>query len=372
MIIGIPKEIKDQESRVAIIPGAVSDLIKVADKILIEKGAGELSGIKDEEYKDAGATIVDSAKEVWEKSDIIYKVKEPLKEEYKYFREGQIIYTYLHLASNQELTDALIENKVTGLAFETVQMETGLLPLLRPMSEIAGRMAVQEGAQYLTKPKGGRGILMQGVPGVRPANVVVVGAGTVGTAATRIAVGMGARVTVLDVNIDALTKLHNIFPDKIETLYSNPLNIEEAVKNADLVISTVLIPGSRAPQLIKEDMVKQMKEGSVIVDVAIDQGGSTDLTKGRPTTHSDPVFLEHGVIHYAVANIPGAVAMTSTYALSNATTKYAKAIAQFGLKASMERFPELAKGLNTYKGQITYKPVAEATGYDYKEPEIEE
>ena len=239
------------------------------------------------------------------------------------------------------------------------------------MSEIAGRMAVQEGAQYLTKPKGGRGILLQGVPGVRPANVVIVGAGTVGTAATRIAVGMGARVTVLDVNIEALTQLHNIFPDKIETLYSNPLNIEDAVKNADLVISTVLIPGARAPQLIKEDMVKQMKEGSVIVDVAIDQGGSTDLTKGRPTSHTNPTFIEHGVIHYAVANIPGAVAMTSTYALSNATTKYAKALADLGLKGACERFPELIKGINTYEGKVTYEPVAEANDKEYVELNIE-
>lgn len=370
LIIGIPKELKDQESRVAIIPGACTELTKSGNKVIIESGAGLASGISDEDYKEAGAEIVDTAAEVWENADIIYKVKEPLKEEYKYFREGLIIYTYLHLASNPELTDALIENKVTGIGFETVQLDNRL-PLLQPMSEIAGRMAVQEGAQYLTKPKGGRGILLQGVPGVRPANVVIVGAGTVGTAATRIAVGMGARVTVLDVNIEALTQLHNIFPDKIETLYSNPLNIEDAVKNADLVISTVLIPGARAPQLIKEDMVKQMKEGSVIVDVAIDQGGSTDLTKGRPTSHTNPTFVEHGVIHYAVANIPGAVAMTSTYALSNATTRYAKALADLGVKGACERFPELIKGINTYDGKVTYEPVAEANEKEYVELNIE-
>ena len=371
MIIGVPKEIKDQESRVAIIPGAVLELTKHDNEVLIETGAGLASGITDDQYKEAGATIVDTADEVWEKAEMIYKVKEPLKEEYKYFRPGLILYTYLHLASNEELTDELIKNKVTGIGYETVQLDNKL-PLLRPMSEIAGRMAVQEGAQYLTKPNGGRGILLQGVPGVRPANVVIVGAGTVGTAATRIAVGMGARVTVLDVNIDALTDLHNLFPDKIETLYSNPLNIEEAVKNADLVISTVLIPGARAPQLIKEDMVKQMREGSVIVDVAIDQGGSTDLTKGRPTSHTDPVFIEHGVTHYAVSNIPGAVAMTSTYALSNATTRYAKAIADMGLRTACERFPELIRGVNTFDGYVTYKPVAEDTHHEYKDLDIEE
>lgn len=366
MIIGIPKEIKDQENRVAIIPGAVTELAK-NNTVYVEKGAGLGSGISDQDYIDAGAEIIDSAKEVWEKSDMIYKVKEPLEEEYQYFREGLIIYTYLHLAGNDELAKKMIETGVIGIGYETVQLEDNSLPLLRPMSEIAGRMAVQEGARYLTKPAGGRGILLQGVPGVRPAHVVIVGAGVVGTAATRIAVGMGARVTVLDVNIDALTKLSNIFPDKIETLYSNPLNIEESVRTADLVISTVLIPGRKAPQLIKEDMVKQMRPGSVVVDVAIDQGGSTDITKGHPTTHTNPVFEVHDVIHYAVANIPGAVAMTSTYALSNATTRYAKAIADNGLKAACERFPEIISGINTYDGYISYEPVAEDLGMEYKE-----
>ena len=240
------------------------------------------------------------------------------------------------------------------------------------MSEIAGRMAVQEGAHYLTKPVGGRGLILQGVPGVKPAHVVIVGAGVAGSAATRIAVGMGARVTVLDVNIDALTRLSELFPDKIETLYSNPLNIENEVVDADLVISTVLIPGSKAPQLIKEEYVKKMREGSVIVDVAIDQGGSTDLTKNHPTTHTDPVFTKYGVTHYSVANIPGAVALTSTYALSNATTKYLKAIGKLGLKEAIEKFPELAKGVNTYKGDVVYEPVAKDNGYEYKELKITE
>ena len=363
MIIGIPKELKDQESRVAAVPAAVSDLVKHGIEVLIETGAGLGSGISDKEYEDAGAHIIDSAKEVWERADMIYKVKEPLKEEYKYLREGLILYAYLHLAGNEELVDELIKRKVTAIGFETVQ-KGNKLPLLQPMSEIAGRMAVQEGARYLTKPEGGRGILLQGVPGVRPANVVIVGAGTVGTGATRIAVGMGARVTVLDINVDALTKLHNIFPGKIETLYSNPINIDEAVSSADLVISTVLIPGGRAPQLVKVDSVKKMKEGSVVVDVAIDQGGSTDITQGRPTSHSHPVFKEYGVTFYAVANIPGAVAMTSTYALSNATTVYAKAIGEYGLKGAIENFPELKSGINTYDGKVVIKSVAKDTKHE--------
>lgn len=363
MIIGIPKEIKDQESRVAAVPGAVADLVKHGIEVLIEKGAGLGSGISDKDYEDVGAKIIDSAKEVWERADMIYKVKEPLEEEYKYLREGLVIYAYLHLAGNEKLVDELIKRKVTAIGFETVQ-KGNKLPLLQPMSEIAGRMAVQEGARYLTKPEGGRGILLQGVPGVRPANVVIVGAGTVGTAATRIAVGMGARVTVLDINVDALTKLHNIFPDKIETLYSNPINIDEAVSGADLVISTVLIPGARAPQLVKEDTVKNMKEGSVVVDVAIDQGGSTDITKNHETSHTNPVFQKYGVTFYAVANIPGAVAMTSTYALSNATTVYAKAIGEEGLKGAIEKFPELKSGINTYDGKVVIKSVAKDTKHE--------
>lgn len=369
MIIGIPKEIKDQESRVATVPGAVAELVKAGHEVLIENNAGLNSGITNKDYEDVGAKIVDSAKDVWEKSDIVYKVKEPLKEEYKYLREGLILYTYLHLASNEELTKELVDKKVTGIAYETLKLDNKL-PLLAPMSEIAGRMAVQEGARYLTKPEGGRGILLQGVPGVRPAHVVIVGAGTVGAGAVRIAVGMGARVTVLDVNIDALSRLQDIFPDKIETLYSNPINIEDSVKDADLVISTVLIPGRRAPQLIKENMVKQMKDGSVIVDVAIDQGGSTDITKGHPTSHTDPVFVKHGVIHYAVANIPGAVAMTSTYALSNATTKYIKTIANLGLKNACEKSPEIISAVNTYDGYVTNEGIAEDNGYEYKELNI--
>lgn len=365
MIIGVPKEIKEQESRVACTPAAVYQLVQAGHTVYVETGAGVESGFTDDTYEDAGAQILDQAKDVWEKSDFIYKVKEPLASEYKYFREGLILYTYLHLAANPELTKALVESKVTAVAFETVE-EDHKLPLLKPMSEVAGRMAVQEGAHFLTKPNGGKGIVLQGVPGVQPAHVVVVGGGTVGTAATRIAVGMGARVTVLDVNIERLGELFNIFGDKIETLFSNPYNIEKCVKHADMVISTILIPGRKAPKLITEDMVKEMEAGSVIVDVAIDQGGSTELTENHPTTHHDPVFVKHDVIHYAVANIPGAVAVTSTAALSNSTTKYALTLAKKGWKEAIRESEGLRNGLNTVAGYVTNKGIADDLGLDYK------
>lgn len=367
MIIGVPKEIKAQEGRVSATPAVVHQLVGAGHTVLVEKDAGLLSTFTNEEYKEAGAEVLETAAEVWEKADLIYKVKEPLEEEFKYFREGLLIYTYLHLASAPELTKALVDNKVTGIAYETVQIGRAT-PLLKPMSEVAGRMAIQEGALHLKQTQGGLGILLGGVPGVTPANVVVVGGGVVGTAAVRIAVGMGARVTVLDNNLPRLAELVDIFGNRIETLYSNSLNLANATKDADMVVSTVLIPGHKAPQLITEEMVKNMKEGSVIVDVAIDQGGSTDLTaKHGPTTHQDPVFVEHGVINYAVANIPGAVPRTSTQALSNATSAYLLQIANKGLDAATERFPELALGVNTINGKVTNKPVADDLGYEYVE-----
>ncbi len=368
MVIGVPKEIKDQESRVSCTPASVNQFVHEGHEVFVEAGAGLASGFSDDEYKAAGATVLEKAEDVWAKADMIYKVKEPIASEYKYFREDLIIYTYLHLAADEALTKELVEKKCVGIAYETVQVGRAL-PLLKPMSEVAGRMAVQEGAKYLTKPQGGKGVLLQGVPGVPPAHVVILGAGVVGTAATRIAVGMGARVTVLDVNIDRLGEVADIFLDKIETLYSNNFNIAKVVKEADLVVSTILIPGHKAPQLISEDMVKTMEPGSVIVDVAIDQGGSTDLTAGRPTTHSDPVFVEHGIVHYAVANIPGAVAKTATQALSNATTRYGVAIANLGWKAACKRHPELAPGVNTAEGHVTYAPVAQDLGYPLKDIE---
>lgn len=365
MIIGVPKEIKDQESRVSCTPASVNQFVVNGHTVYVEKGAGVESGFTDEEYKEAGAELLENAADVWAKAEMIYKVKEPIPSEYKYFREGLVIYTYLHLAADPELTKALVDAKCIGIAFETVQIGR-TLPLLKPMSEVAGRMAVQEGAKFLTKPQGGKGKLLQGVPGVAPAYVVVLGAGVVGTAATRIAVGMGARVTVLDVNVDRLGELCDIFGDTIETLYSNPFNIAKAVREADMVVSTVLIPGHKAPKLVTEEMVKTMTPGSVIVDVAIDQGGSTELTENHPTTHTDPVFMAHDVVHYAVANIPGAVAQTSTHALSNSTTRYGLMIANLGWKEALKKAPELVPGVNVANGYVTYKPVADDLGYDYK------
>lgn len=364
MIIGVPKEIKNNESRVSAIPGVLQELVLDGHTVYVEKGAGLPSGITDAEYEAIGAILLDTAEEVWAKAELIYKVKEPLKSEYKYFRPGLIIYTYLHLAAEPELTKAMVDSGVIGIAFETVQVGRGL-PLLRPMSEVAGRMAVQEGARFLSKVNGGKGILLQGVPGVDVGKVVVVGAGVAGTAAAQAAVGLGAKVTMLDVNLDRLTELSLIFGRDVETLYSNKFNIAKSVKDADLVISTVLIPGARAPKLITKEMVATMEAGSVIVDVAIDQGGSTEYTENRATSHSEPIFVEEGVLHYSVANIPGAVAKTSSYALCNATSKYIRSIAKFGVKESLARHPELVPGVNVANGKVTYKAVADDLGYEY-------
>lgn len=364
MIIGVPKEIKNNESRVSATPGIVQELVLDGHTVYIEKNAGVGSGILDSEYEEVGGVILETAEEVWGKADIIYKVKEPMKSEYKYFREGLIIYTYLHLAAEPELTKAMVDSKVIGIAFETVRVGRGL-PLLRPMSEVAGRMAVQEGVRFLTKPNGGKGILIQGVPGVDVGNVVVVGAGVAGTAAARTAIGLGAKVIMIDVNLDRLTELSHIFGRDIETLYSNKLNIAKSVKNADLVVSTVLIPGAKAPKLITKDMVKEMEEGSVIVDVAIDQGGSTEYTENRPTTHSEPIFVEEGILHYSVANIPGAVAKTSSYALCNATSRYIRSIARHGIKEALKIHPELLPGVNVANGHVTFEAVARDLGYEY-------
>ncbi|WP_276907660.1 alanine dehydrogenase [Peptoniphilus duerdenii] len=366
MKISIPKEIKDNEFRVAITPGAVNTLTLAGHEVYIEEGAGISSGFTDEEYKSQGAKIVDQ-KTCWEVADMIYKVKEPLKEEYKFFREGLIIFCYLHLAANEELTKELLKNKVTGVAFETVEVN-GKLPLLRPMSEIAGRMAITEGSFYLSKQAGGKGILLDGVPGVAPAHVVIIGTGGVGRSAVKVATGMGARVTAIGHNMEQLSQLIDIFGNSIETLYSDPYNISKAVESADLVISTVLVPGSKAPCLVTEEMVKSMGEGSVIVDVAIDQGGSIETTKNHPTTHSNPTFVKHGVIHYAVANIPGSVPMTSTKALSNATSEFANLIAKDGIKKAMENHG-LKLGINTMGGFITNAALAKVYEEDCKDPE---
>ncbi|MEW6622462.1 MAG: alanine dehydrogenase [Bacillota bacterium] len=364
MIVGVPKEIKNNENRVAITPAGVESMTRSGHVVLIETKAGEGSGFSNEMYMSAGAKIMDSAAEVFARADMIMKVKEPQPKEFDYFKEGQILFTYLHAAAEAEVTKTLKEKKVVGISYDTVQLADGSLPLLAPMSEIAGRMATQIGAQYLEKPKGGKGVLLGGVPGVPPAHVVVIGGGVVGTNAAKIAVGMGARVTIFDINPVRLRYLDDIFGNRLETVMSSSYSIKEAVKTADLLIGAVLIPGSKAPHLVTEDMVKEMSPGSVIVDVAIDQGGCIE-TIDRITTHSDPIYEKYGVVHYSVANMPGAVARTSTIALTNVTLPYALKLANMGWKEAVKADCSLAKGVNMADGKITYKAVADDLGYEY-------
>ncbi|BFT73661.1 alanine dehydrogenase [Paenibacillus sp. P36] len=365
MIIGVPKEIKNNENRVGITPAGVATFKHYGHEVWIEAGAGLGSGFEDEEYMTAGAIIVPTAADAWS-AEMVLKVKEPLAEEYGFFREGLILFTYLHLAAESELTRALTDKKVVAIAYETIQLNNGSLPLLTPMSEVAGRMSIQIGAQFLEKSKGGKGILLGGVPGVAPAEVVIIGGGVVGTQAAKMAVGLGASVTLLDVNPERLRQLDDQFQGRLRTLMSHGSNIAEAVKKADLLIGAVLIPGSRAPRLVTEAAVKTMKPGSVIVDVAIDQGGSIE-TIDRITTHSNPTYVKHGVVHYAVANMPGAVAQTSTVALTNVTVGYGLQIANKGYREAGLQHQDLAKGFNTIQGKVTYKAVAEAHGYPYVE-----
>jgi alanine dehydrogenase len=358
MYIGIPKEIKDNEYRVALPPGGVGELVRHGHHVMVETQAGAGSGFSDDEYTKAGGQICHSAEEVWQRANMVLKVKEPLPSEYGYLREDLVLFTYLHLAASEELTRALINSGVTGLAYETVEDIRGHLPLLTPMSEVAGRMATQIAAQYLQKPEGGRGILMGGVPGVRPANIVVVGAGTVGTHAAQIALGMGANVTLIDINLERLRYLDEVMHGRLATQYSNQTNIAEALSTADAVIGAVLVPGARAPRLVTRDMLALMPPNSVIVDVAVDQGGCVETT--RPTTHSDPTYFVDGVLHYGVANMPGAVPRTSSYALSNATLQYILRVADLGVREALNRDRGLAKGLNVVRGKIVYPAVAEA------------
>ena len=367
MRIGCPKEIKDQERRVGLTPAGVYALVHAGHTVYIEKNAGLASGFADEEYVREGAKILDTPQEVYAASDMIIKVKEPLKPEYGLLREGQILFTYLHLAPDPEQTQALLERKVTAIAYETVQTPDNALPLLAPMSEVAGRLAIQIGAHLLEANCGGRGILLGGVSGVERANVVIVGGGNVGTNAAKIASGMGANVTVLDISSKRLAYLDDIFGSRIQTLLSNPYNIAQAVKNADLVVGCVLVPGARTPKLVSEEMVKAMRPGSVLIDVAIDQGGSI-ASIDRITTHSDPYFVKHGVLHYSVANMPGAVPRTSTMALTGATLPYALKIANMGAEAACKADSALMKGLNTYQGKLTFKAVADAQGLTYTDP----
>ncbi len=367
MRIGCPKEIKDQERRVGLTPAGVYALVHAGHTVYIEKNAGLASGFADEEYVREGAEILDTPQEVYAASDMIIKVKEPLKPEYGLLREGQILFTYLHLAPDPEQTQALLERKVTAIAYETVQTPDNALPLLAPMSEVAGRLAIQIGAHLLEANCGGRGILLGGVSGVERANVVIVGGGNVGTNAAKIASGMGANVTVLDISSKRLAYLDDIFGSRIQTLLSNPYNIAQAVKNADLVVGCVLVPGARTPKLVSEEMVKAMRPGSVLIDVAIDQGGSI-ASIDRITTHSDPYFVKHGVLHYSVANMPGAVPRTSTMALTGATLPYALKIANMGAEAACKADSALMKGLNTYQGKLTFQAVADAQGLTYTDP----
>ncbi|MGZ8153229.1 MAG: alanine dehydrogenase [Methylovulum sp.] len=363
MLIGLPKEVKDHENRVGMTPGTVKALTRRGHRVLVQSEAGEGSFLSDQEYESAGAEIVAGADDVWA-AQMVVKVKEPIASEYSYLRQDLILFTYLHLASDKPLTEALLKSGTTSIAYETVQTE-GKLPLLIPMSEVAGRMATQVGATYLQKSHSGRGVLIGGVPGVPPANVAILGAGIVGTNAARVAVGLGAQVTVLDISHDRLKYLDDIYRGQLQTRMSDEYNIEDVVYQADLVIGAILIPGGRAPWLITRDMLPNMRKGSVIVDVAVDQGGCVETT--RPTTHSHPIYEIDGVVHYCVANMPGAVPRTSTFALNNQTTAYILQLANDGLDA-VRNNPALQYGLNTYQGSVTYAAVAEAFDLSYVEP----
>jgi alanine dehydrogenase len=363
MIVGLPKEIKDNENRVALTPAGVRALAAAGHEVVVETHAGTGSGISDEEYASAGAKMLGTADEVFERAEMIVKVKEPVGPEYKRLRKGQILYTYLHLAPARELTEMLLERGVAGVAYETITAPNGTLPLLTPMSEVAGRMAIHVGAFYLQKSNGGRGVLLSGVPGVPPADVVIIGGGVVGTNAAKIAAGMGADVTILEMSPDRMRELDDIFFGRVKTVASNPETLERGCRRADLLVGAVLIPGAAAPKLVSRELISKMKKGSVAVDVAVDQGGCFATT--HATTHSDPVYEVDGVIHYCVANMPGAVARTSTFALTNSTLRYALELANKGLKRAVTENPHLAEGVNTLNGKLTYRAVAEAQGRPY-------
>lgn len=365
MIIGVPKEIKNNENRVALTPAGASELIKHGHTLYVQKTAGEGSGFSDSEYQAAGATILNTIEEVYAIAEMIIKVKEPIESEYSLIKKDQLLFTYFHFASYEPLTHAMIERGAVCLAYETVEKADRSLPLLIPMSEVAGRMSIQEGAKYLEKPMGGRGVLLGGVPGVKPAEVLVLGGGIVGTQAAKMAAGLGARVTMMDISLPRLRQLDDIMPANVETMISNEYNVRNAIRTADLVIGGVLIPGAKAPKLITRDMLPSMKKGAVIVDVAIDQGGCFETSK--PTTHAEPCYEVDGVVHYCVANMPGAVPYTSTLALTNATLPYAVQLANKGWKKACADINELKLGLNVINGKVVYKGVAEAFNLEYTE-----
>ena len=363
MKIGLPKEIKDNEYRVGLTPAGVQALENAGHELFVQRSAGEGSGFTDEQYVKAGAEILDTADEIWQTGDMIVKVKEPVAPEYPRMRENQLLFTYLHLAPELELTKQMLERKVTGVAYETITDNKGRLPLLTPMSEVAGRMSVQVGATYLEKMNGGKGVLLGGVPGVPAANVVIIGGGVVGTEAAKMAVGLGARVTIIDRNLDRLRQLDDIFLSKVQTLASSRYAIEESISHADLVIGAVLVVGAAAPKLVTREMLHLVPNGSVLVDVAVDQGGCFETT--HATTHSNPTYYEEGVLHYCVANMPGAVPRTSTFALTNATLPYALDLANKGFEAAIRDDKGLAEGVNTYAGKLTYDAVAESQNLEY-------
>ncbi|TAE79283.1 MAG: alanine dehydrogenase [Bacteroidetes bacterium] len=363
MIIGVPKEIKNNENRVGLTPAGVSSLVKAGHQLFVQATAGNGSGFSDKEYTEAGASILPTINDVYAKAEMIIKVKEPIEQEYPLIKEGQLLFTYFHFASYEPLTHAMIKSKAVCLAYETVEKPDRSLPLLVPMSEVAGRMSVQEGAKYLEKPMGGRGILLGGVPGVRPASVLVLGGGIVGTQAAKMAAGLGADVTIMDISLPRLRQLDDLLPANVKTVYSNEYNIREAIKYADLIVGAVLIPGAKAPALITKDMLVTMRPGTVMVDVAIDQGGCFETSKA--TTHQDPIYVVDGVIHYCVANMPGAVPYTSTLALTNATLPYALQLANKGWKKACTENKELELGLNVVDGKVVYQGVAEAFGLPY-------
>jgi len=365
MIVGVPKEVKDHETRVGLVPSGVKALCEAGHEVLVQSTAGAGSALTDDEYLEAGAVILPTAAEVWRRAGLVVKVKEPQPQEYGHLREGLILFTYLHLAPLPELTNRMLEAKVNGVAYETIHDADGSLPLLTPMSEVAGRMAVQVGAQYLEAPNGGRGVLLGGVPGVAPANCVIIGGGVVGTNAAKIALGMGAHVTMIDRNLNRLRQLDDIFGGQIVTLASNLYTIRETLKSADLVVGAVLIPGASAPKLVRRDMIANMKRGAVVVDVAIDQGGCFETS--HATTHTEPIYFVDGVLHYCVSNMPAAVPYTSTFALTNATFPYLLELANKGLERACAEHPGLREGVNTYNGYVTHAGVAESQGRQWHE-----
>ena len=365
MVVGVPKEIKDHEARVGLVPSGVGALVESGHEVLVESGAGIGSGLQDDEYEEFGAQVVPAASDVWKRSNLIVKVKEPQPSEYGFLRPGLTLFTYLHLAPLPELTEQLLRSRVSAVAYETIREKDGTLPLLTPMSEVAGRMAVQVGAQYLEAPNGGRGILLGGVPGVAPANVAILGGGVVGHNAAKIAVGMGAHVTIIEKNLERLRNLDDIYSSQIVSLASNAWTIRETLRLADLVIGAVLIPGAAAPKIVRRDMIKLMRRGSVVVDVAIDQGGCFETS--RPTTHTDPTYYVDDVLHYCVSNMPAAVPHTSTFGLTNATFPYLMQLANNGLEAACEQNPAICEGVNTFQGHITYAAVAESQNREWQE-----